>query len=215
MRTAILLLAAALAGCAREDEAAPPDNPGNAAANAAAAEPTAQAEPQPQPAAQAVAPLTPEGWGPLRIGMTSAEVAAVMGGDSDPEEVGGPEPESCDQWRPARAPEGLLVMIEEGRLTSISLIDDAPVRTDRGLGLGARADAVRQAYGAALQAARHQYQEPPAEYLTFWIRGGPRNASEGTQDANARGVLYEVDGSGVVRRISAGGPSIQYVEGCA
>ena len=35
------------------------------------------------------------------------------------------------------------------------------------------------------------------------------------QDANARGLLYEVGGDGKVRAIRAGGPSIQYVEGCA
>ncbi len=68
---------------------------------------------------------------------------------------------------------------------------------------------------AALRASRHEYEDTPAEYLTIWTRGAPRNPDEGTQDASARGIVYEVDGTGAVRRISAGGPSIQYVEGCS
>jgi hypothetical protein len=35
------------------------------------------------------------------------------------------------------------------------------------------------------------------------------------QDASARGIVYEIDGTGKVGAIHAGGPSIQYVEGCA
>lgn len=147
--------------------------------------------------------------------MTAAQVTAAMGGDSEPAEPGGPEPESCDLWRPRRAPEGLLVMIESGRLTSIWLIDNASVRTDRGFGLGARPAELRRAYGAALRASRHEYEDPPAEYLTVWTRAVPPSRDEGTQDPSARGILYEVDGTGAVRRISGGGPSIQYVEGCS
>lgn len=35
--------------------------------------------------------------------------------------MGGPDPEACDQFRPERAPEGMLLMVEDGRLTRISL----------------------------------------------------------------------------------------------
>jgi hypothetical protein len=55
--------------------------------------------------------------------MTLAEVTAAAGPDSDPDSVGGAEPESCDQFRPANAPEGVLVMIEQGKLTRISLVE--------------------------------------------------------------------------------------------
>ena len=40
--------------------------------------------------------------------------------------------------------------------------------------------------------------------------GGQRSADEA-----ARGLLYEIDGTGKVGAVRAGGPSIQYVEGCA
>lgn len=166
------------------------------------------------PAAAAKPVLTAEGFGPLRIGMTRAQVAEALGEDSDPEAVGGPEPESCDEWRPVRAPEGLLVMIEEGRLTRISLIDGSKVKTDRGLGLGAAAAAVRSVYGPALRAGRHKYEEAPAEYLTIWAKDAPRD-DKSEIPPTARGIVYEVGGKGAVQAILAGGPSILYVEGCA
>jgi hypothetical protein len=158
--------------------------------------------------------LTAEGFGPLRIGMTRAEVVKALGEDDHPEAVGGPDPASCDEFRPARAPEGLLVMIEEGRLTRISLIDGAKVKTERGLGLGATAAEVRAAYGSAVQAGPHKYEEAPAEYLSVWAKDPPKD-ERAPAPATARGIVYEVGSKGVVQAISAGGPSILYVEGCA
>ena len=160
-----------------------------------------------------LAPLTPQGWGPLKIGMTIDEITRALGPDDDPEAVGGPDPASCDQFRPARAPRGMLVMVEEGRLTSISLIDDSPVRTDRGIGLGDKREAVTKAYGAAAVASPHKYVEKPAAYIDAWVGGGGGEAF--VASPSARGIRYETDEGNVVRAIHAGGPSIQYVEGCA
>jgi len=171
------------------------------------------------PAAESSAPaiasdaLTSQGWGPLKIGMTLAEVTAAMGPDADPNAIGGPDPDSCDQFRPANAPEGMIVMIEAGKLTRISLTELSMLKTDKGLGLGDTAAAVKTAYGAAAQATPHKYQDAPAEYITVWD-GGPR-AEPYVQDETVRGLVYEIDGTGNVGAIHAGGQSIQYVEGCA
>jgi hypothetical protein len=214
MRCLVPALALLIAACGSEADRAAPAAPETAAPAPAAVPPAANeggmaTEPAPSPAGPV---LTAEGYGPLRIGMTIAEVNAALGPDSDPDAVGGPEPESCDQFRPARAPEGLLVMVEDGRLTRITIYGEAPVATDRGLRVGATAAQVRAAYGAALRAEPHEYQEPPAEYLTVWTRGAP--AADGTIDAAARGLRYEVASDGRVAAIHGGGPSIQYVEGC-
>ena len=173
--------------------------------------PARPAEPD-APSAPAVAPLTAEGWGPLRIGMTRAEVEAALGPDADPEAVGGPDPESCDQFRPERAPEGLLVMIEEGVLTRISVFEPATLTTDRGFGVGASAADIKAAYGDGLQAEPHNYLGLPAEYLTAWSGGQPTEPY--VQDAAARGIRYETAADARVEQIHVGGPSIQYVEGC-
>lgn len=105
-------------------------------------------------------------------------------------------------------------MIEDGRLTRISLVDGAGAKTDRGLGVGATAAAVRSAYGPALRAGPHKYEPAPARYLTSWAKDAPRN-DRSEVPGTARGMVYEVGASGVVRSISGGGPSILYVEGCA
>jgi hypothetical protein len=105
-------------------------------------------------------------------------------------------------------------MIEAGRLTRISLVRASKVETDRGLALGAPAAAVRAAYGPTLRAELHKYQEPPAQYLTFWTTDAPKDEGAETP-ASARGVRYEIGGKGTVQRIMAGAPSILYVEGCA
>lgn len=151
-------------------------------------------------------PLTPTGWGPLRIGMTRAEVVAAAGEDARPDAVGGPEPEQCDEFRPGQAPEGMLVMIEQDRLTRVSLSAGTEIVTERGFGVGDPAAEIEEAYGADAVTTPHKYVAAPAEYITVW-----RTAPGG---AEARGLVYEIGADGRVAHIHAGGPSIQYVEGC-
>ncbi|MGA9582431.1 MAG: hypothetical protein WBR13_10740 [Allosphingosinicella sp.] len=208
MRRFALAAALLLAGCGAGGS-------GGAENEAAPVEPVAAAE-APAPAAEAPAAdvLTAEGFGPLRIGMSRAEVVKALGEDSDPDAVGGPDPESCDEFRPARAPEDMLVMIERGRLTGIALVGGSKVATDRGLRLGAGAAAVRAAYGEALRAEPHKYVEAPAEYMTFWTKEAPAKGQY-ADAAGARGIRYEIGRDGKVESIHAGGPSLQYVEGCA
>lgn len=191
-----LALAALLAGCGRggdDPEPAPSvPSPAQAAASADAPRP---AEPRP-------VHLTADGYGPLRVGMTKAEVVTALGADSDPDAVGGPDPAACDQFRPARAPGGLLVMIEDGRLSRISLIPGSTVTTEQGLGPGASEARVREAYGDRLVVEPHKYSAPPASYLLVWTVPGKR------------GVVFETDERRTVTNVHAGGPSIRYVEGC-
>lgn len=156
--------------------------------------------------------LTAEGLGSVRIGMTAAELTAAWGADSDPEAVGGAEPEVCDQFHPSGAPEGVLVMVQDGRLSRISLIQDSRVKTDRGFGLGDTGLAIKQAYGGAIVAQPAKYEPAPAEDLISWSRGGSTNY---VQDPAARGVRYEVNATGKVTTVHAGDPSIQLVEGCS
>lgn len=175
-------------------------------------EPGAAPEPMP-PAAGSTAPsLTPEGWGALRIGMTRAEVAAAVGEDANPRAIGGPDPESCDEFRATGAPEAMLLMIEAGRLTRISLTGPSEVTTDRGHGVGDPGDGVAAAYGGQADRQPHKYEPAPSEYITVWARNG----GEGyVRDPDARGLVFEVGQDGAVKAIRAGGASIQYVEGCA
>lgn len=150
--------------------------------------------------------LTPDGWGPLRIGMSRAEVVAAAGEDANPEAVGGPEPDQCDEFRPSDAPDGVLVMVEKGVLTRISVSRSADITTPAGFHVGDSGASVLAEYGARARVDPHKYWEPPARYITVW-----RPGASGTE---RRGIRYEVDSEGDIVHLHAGGPSIEYVEGC-
>lgn len=207
MRWLPIILVPMLAACAPE-AAEKAENSSIAAQPGTSPPPAAPA--QPTSAQPDTAVLTAEGWGPLRIGMTRADIEAALGADADPGAAGGPDPESCDQFRPRRAPQGMLVMVENGRLTRISLMRDADIATDRGLRLGDGAARVRAVYGGSLLAAPHAYLSPEGGYLTAWARGG----GDDVRDALARGIRYEIGADDRVAAIHAGGPAIQNVEGC-
>ena len=200
LTSAVLMLAACGAPDPEPAPAAPPAVPAGPSAPAAPVDANA---------------LTARGWGPLRIGMTGAEVEAALGPDSNPGAVGGPEPEVCDQWRPERAPAGLLVMIQNGVLTRISVADPATLETDRGFGVGDAAAAIKAAYGADAVSRAHKYVSAPAEDIFVWASGGPATPDVYVEDAAARGVRYEINAEGEVAMVHVGGPAIQLVEGCS
>jgi hypothetical protein len=142
--------------------------------------------------------LTPDGYGPVRIGMSRAEVARTVGAAL----VGEEHTPGCIETHATRGWSGMWFMFEEGRLTRISVSEGSRVTTPRGIGVGASEAAVRRAYSGGLAVEPHHYEGLPGRYLTYWLR------------LNVRGVRFETDRSRRVRTIHAGGPSIQYVEGC-
>lgn len=152
-------------------------------------------------AAAAPAPawrLTPNGLGPVRIGMTRAQVTRLVGARLEGETL----TPGCVETQAVRGWTGIGFMFEAGRLTRISVGDGARVVTPRGIGVGGGEDAVRRAYGSTLAVEPHKYDDAPARYLTYWTV--PRR----------RGVRFETDAHRRVVTIHAGGPSIEYVEGC-
>lgn len=158
--------------------------------------------------------ITSNGWNALRIGMTRAEVTAAVGAQANPNTVGGADPQACDLFHPANAPDGLLVMIQQDVLTSIIVRNNTTLKTDRGFGVGSTAAEIKAAYGASAVSEAHKYVEG-AEYITVWSVGGSSTRGAYVEDANARGVRYETNAQGVVTAVHAGGPSIQNVEGCS
>ncbi len=163
------------------------------------------------PAAQpSLTVITPDGWGPLRVGMSAADVIAAVGDAPGASS----DPNVCREFHPARAPEGVFVMFENGALSRISIREPSTVQSDRGLGVGAAGDAVMAAYGSTAQSEPHKYESAPSRYITAWTTTRPSGETYVT-DPSARGVRYEIGADGNVRWIRAGGPSIQLVEGCS
>ena len=151
-------------------------------------------------AAVTASPLTPDGWGKVRIGMTQAEVVRALGNRLRGEPI---EDENLCVEKVSPRHRDVWFMFVEGRLSRISIGEASRIRTPRGIGAGSTAAAVRKAYGRGLTITGHKYVERPAEYLTYWTV--PRK----------RGMRFETDRSRRVQTIHAGGPSIEYVEGCA
>jgi len=145
--------------------------------------------------------LTVDGMGPVRIGMSRAEVEKAL----DVELEGEPleDEESCIEMVPKGPDQGLWFMFEGYKLSRISIGSPSKLTTPRGIGIGASADSVRSAYGQGLKAEPHYYEDLPSEYLTYWTV------------PEKRGVRFETDSKRRVQTIHAGTESIQYVEGCA
>ena len=179
------------------------------ACNAPASEPAAapkEAPPAAAPATPAGPVLTPEGLGPIKIGMTEAEVIAAVGADRVVGDTGS-DFEGCKEMQLKDDLVGTWVMFEEGKVTRVSIGDDgqggvSTAKTDKGLGIGSTAAEVRAAY-PALKSEPHKYEGPGAEYLTVWTT--PDKA----------GINFETGENGKVKTIHGGAASIQYVEGCA
>jgi len=157
--------------------------------------------------------ITAEGWGLLHVGMTRAEVTAAVGDTSTPNAATEPG-STCSLYHPANAPDGLFVMLNSDRLTSITLRTNTTLKTDRGFGIGDTAAAIKAAYGASAQSMPHRYVEG-GEYITVWTVGAPATATTFVQNPTARGIRYETDAHGIVTSVHAGGDSIQNVEGCS
>jgi hypothetical protein len=145
--------------------------------------------------------LTPDGYGPVRIGMTRAQVSSALSirleGDAIEDE------DACIEMAAVTGYRGIYFMFERGRLSRISATEPSQATTPLGVGIGATAERVRRAYGPGVRAETHEYLGRPAEYLTLWRRG------------NARGIRFETDSDRRVTAIHVGGASIRYVEGCA
>ncbi|WEK59166.1 MAG: hypothetical protein P0Y52_06380 [Candidatus Brevundimonas phytovorans] len=156
--------------------------------------------------------LTPLGYGPLKIGMTQAEVDAAVGPPST--NAAEANPAECRYYHPARAPEGVLVMLENGVLTRLTAKKGSTIKTEDGVGVGDDGEQLKARYGAAATVTPHKYEGAPSAYVTVWP-GKPQLQGAYVTDPTARGLVFEIGQDGKVAFIHAGGPSIQNVEGCS
>jgi len=191
----------AVAACSPSGAATAPKS---AAAPSAANTATQTAAPAPAAPAPAVAAptLTPAGFGPLRIGMTDAEARAAVGAANIEADTGTEMSETCTEIKLKGDYPGVYLMINDGKLSRVTLAEGSKFTTDKGIGLGAKPADVMAAYPAAVSTP-HEYEDPPAVYLTAWTK------------PEKEGTRFEVNHEGVVGSIYAGDETIQYVEGCA
>lgn len=212
------------AGCGGAGSTAAAASSSTTVASAAATPAAADQAVRETPAAGAAAPgevtaITPEGFGPVRIGMTEAEALRALGAGWSADQGAGDAAACHYIGRGQDGAEFEAYMVEAGRVTNATVQNDAPtagrvsIVTDRGVGLGSTEAQVRAAY-PGIEVEPHRYNERPASYFTFWVRGAPSTPG-GQPAADARGIQFVTNAERVVTSIQAGGPSILYVEGCA
>ena len=175
-------------GAAPAETAPAPPPPGTAAS------PADQPDFPPQASRDWI--VTPAGVGPVRFGMTVAEVRSALRDSL----AALPADGSCAVVAPPGAPAGLTLMFENGRVVRAD-VDQPTVATDHGVMVGMSRVVVGGRYHDSVTATPHKY-DPKAEYLTY------------TSPASAdQRVVFEV--SGGVQRFRAGVlPAVEYVERC-
>ncbi|MBC7789783.1 MAG: hypothetical protein H7Z74_07540 [Anaerolineae bacterium] len=152
----------------------------------------------------AVAPLstwtvTPRGIGPIRVGMSLAEVEAVV-----PISVTKPaaSPE-CDYISPRDGPAGVNFMIRNGRIARAD-ITDSIFATAKGARMGDSEERIKQLYPGQVEVVPHKYVD--GHYLIVT----PNVPSD-----SAHRFVFETDGKRVTRFRSGKMPEVTWVEGCS
>jgi hypothetical protein len=192
-----LLALSILAACGQGE-----DRPPSAAA---APDSAPAAVTTPQPAADTTWAVRFDGAGPLRIGMTVDEARAALGGDfrADGQAVGTVDgPEGCQYARSGRLPEGMMVMLEGARVVRVE-VDSGNVATVEGARIGDSEARIQQMYPSRVEVQPHKYTD--GHYLVVRPVDGD----------TTRQLIFETDGSRVLRFRAGQRPQVGYVEGCS
>lgn len=141
--------------------------------------------------------VSPAGSGPLRIGMTLAEMAPHLATDVDTASL----QENCDYVRAAEAPDSMLFMVETGRLVRVD-VTGGSTATPEGARVGDPESRILSLYPAAVRGP-HKYTD--GAYLTV--------AGSGADSISK--LVFETDGQRVTRYRAGVAPAVEYVEGCS
>jgi hypothetical protein len=155
----------------------------------------------PPPELDAATPLSLDGIGPVRVGMTitQAEVSARM-----TMTVRTSVEPSCAIGYFAAGPPNLSFIIIDG-VVRVARVEGPPLRTKSGIGVGSTEAEVFAAYPGQIASARHQY-DPAGHYLDYL----PRDEKD-----QAYRLRFATNGS-TVEYIQAGfTEEVQLVETCS
>jgi hypothetical protein len=194
MRNTILLAATAaiLVACGERQMAA---DSTRADSNVAVGDAPAPAQPAPTPAALVVTPI---GIGPVRAGMTLAELRDAL----DSVRFTDPDSMRCAYPKFRGLPEGVWVMVEQGVVGRID-VQKGDVTTAEGIRIGDSKAKVQSTYGARMRAVPHKYTD--GQYLEI----------SSPQDT-VHLIVFETNVQGTVLRFRSGKvPQVRYVESCS
>ena len=155
--------------------------------------------PPPTPIAGALT-VTEMGIGPIRAGMTIGQANAALGGMLRiPRKLN-----ECDYLSPASGPRSFMLMVEKGRVARVDVPDSSGISTAAGARVGDSEARIMSLYSGRVKVQPHKYTS--GHYLVVT----PANRAD-----SAFRIVFETDGSKVVRYRSGRRPAVEYVEGCA
>jgi hypothetical protein len=140
--------------------------------------------------------VTETGIGPIRIGMTVEEGSAALGAELAPL---GPVDPVCRHVKVAAWPEGTSMMVTEGTIARVD-VNSPSIRTAAGARVGDTEERIRSLYPAGVEEKPHEYTD--GNYLIV-------TPSPGGQ------IIFETDGTTVVRYRAGRLPEVGWVEGCS
>lgn len=144
--------------------------------------------------------ISPNGFGPLRVGMTVAQAAKAMGGG-----FGAPKGYSggCGYAVLTKAPAGLAVMLQDGKIARFE-VRNGGIKTAAGARIGDTEARIKSLYGSAVASTPHKYVQG-GHYLTV---------TPPTPVDAAYKTIFETDGKTVTEYRSGKSPEVEQVERC-
>lgn len=185
----VVLAVAAAGACTTEK------NAGSSSSSSASVDSAATSDTTPAASAWTV---TPSGIGPIRVGMSAADLQRVAGDITLPANDA-----ECAYVRPPAAPAGVVVMLARGQVARVD-IDSAGVQSDAGVAVGDSTSRVSQAYAGRVAVTPHKYLQS-GQYLTV--------RSPSPQDSTLR-IVFEADSGHITRFRSGRVPEVEWVERC-
>jgi hypothetical protein len=144
------------------------------------------------------APVTLQGVGPLRVGLSLDALRRDFGATTEDQ----PDPESdCSYWRSDAFP-GVAMMVSGGRLVRIDF-DDARYVTRSGARIGMSEREIRAIYGRRMRVEPHPYTDPQGRYLVLRARDEPF------------GMIFETDNGRAISFRVGYWDNVQLIEGCS
>lgn len=155
--------------------------------------------------------LSPNGYGPVSIGMSPGEAAQALGAPLQYDGEGSPDPACHHLLAPGRN-DKLRYMVQDGRIVRISLYEGpSAVATDKGIRLGDPASRIMDSYGEELEIEAHEYVK--GEYFTSWDETAKRGIRYETMTDDPDPFIHP--GDALVFRIHVGDDSVNLIEGCS
>ncbi|MEO8722305.1 MAG: hypothetical protein ABI395_02110 [Sphingobium sp.] len=163
--------------------------------------------PAPHPAAPKVEPAKPQntvaltGYGPLRVGMTVAELKALPG-NAKIDRMDPRDPANICGYASLTTYPGLSMMLAGDVVVRMDVA--APdYATVSGARVGMSEAEIKAIYGDALKVQPHPYTGPVGHYLIYHQPKAPL------------GMIFETDGKKVLNYRVGRWTEVQYVEGCS